>query len=339
MESIQLGLFGKTSPESCQTRPTGSAACSAHWLEVVPPSIRLQGADGPTRVWLLDPADPLLGGSLTPSGSAWPNDGSACSCSLAEVLEQNVSPKYYLSPLACAGILRRAERRGKELPPMLRQALEGVVRGGQESVTAEDKIQSLPASADPTRGGAIDVATACNAHGGTGRHDFESETFVAFTQNQRDELREVGISGALSAEPGMKQQTYVAFSSKDHGADAGDLAPTLRAAGHDGSHANAGAPPAVAFHATQDPISGEISPALGQGSKSGCGSIAAQQGMAVRRLTPRECCRLQGFVDDWTLITVRGKPAADGPRYKALGNSMAVPVMAWIGRRIAEAET
>lgn len=54
----------------------------------------------------------------------------------------------------------------------------------------------------------------------------------------------------------------------------------------------------------------------------------------VRRLTPRECERLQGFPDDYTLISYRGKPAADGPRYKALGNSMAVPVMRWIGERI-----
>jgi DNA (cytosine-5)-methyltransferase 1 len=57
-------------------------------------------------------------------------------------------------------------------------------------------------------------------------------------------------------------------------------------------------------------------------------------GMSVRRLTPRECERLQGFPDDYTLIPYRGKPAADGPRYKALGNSMAVPVMRWIGERI-----
>ena len=54
----------------------------------------------------------------------------------------------------------------------------------------------------------------------------------------------------------------------------------------------------------------------------------------MRRLTPRECESLQGFPDDYTLVPNRGKPAADGPRYKALGNSMAVPVMRWIGRRI-----
>lgn len=57
-------------------------------------------------------------------------------------------------------------------------------------------------------------------------------------------------------------------------------------------------------------------------------------GSGVRRLTPRECERLQGFPDDYTLVPYRGKLMSDGPRYKALGNSMAVPVMAWIGHRI-----
>ena len=71
------------------------------------------------------------------------------------------------------------------------------------------------------------------------------------------------------------------------------------------------------------------------------GCINPSQAMAVRRLTPRECERLQGFKDDHTLIPWRGKPAEqcpDGPRYKALGNSMAVPCMAWIGKRIAAQE-
>ena len=61
------------------------------------------------------------------------------------------------------------------------------------------------------------------------------------------------------------------------------------------------------------------------------GGAAIVQAMAVRRLTPVECERLQGFPDNYTNIP----KAADGPRYKALGNSMAVPVMAWIGKRIA----
>lgn len=63
-------------------------------------------------------------------------------------------------------------------------------------------------------------------------------------------------------------------------------------------------------------------------------------GPVVRRLTPRECERLQGMPDDWTLVSYRGKPAdecPDGPRYKAIGNSMAVPVMRWIGERVGAA--
>lgn len=66
-------------------------------------------------------------------------------------------------------------------------------------------------------------------------------------------------------------------------------------------------------------------------------ALGAGTPMQVRRLTPRECERLQGFPDDWTMIPWKGKEAEacpDSPRYKALGNSMAVPVMRWIGERI-----
>jgi DNA (cytosine-5)-methyltransferase 1 len=64
--------------------------------------------------------------------------------------------------------------------------------------------------------------------------------------------------------------------------------------------------------------------------------------MAVRRLTPVECERLQGFPDNWSRISWKGKPeeeCPDGPRYKACGNSMAVPVMRWIGERIAAVDS
>jgi DNA (cytosine-5)-methyltransferase 1 len=127
----------------------------------------------------------------------------------------------------------------------------------------------------------------------------------------------------------------------------------------------------VAFHPTQDPISSTdgSTHALGCGSTGGRASVAVavalrgREGGAaaelgdevrnclrasrgggdkphvltatqVRRLTPRECERLMGFPDGHTDVPYRGKPAADGPRYKAIGNSMAVPVMHWIGSRI-----
>lgn len=74
-------------------------------------------------------------------------------------------------------------------------------------------------------------------------------------------------------------------------------------------------------------------------SQSGKQVQGVTDGYAVRRLTPRECERLQGFPDDWTKVPYRGKAAdecPDTPRYKAVGNSMAVPVMRWIGERIQE---
>ena len=81
------------------------------------------------------------------------------------------------------------------------------------------------------------------------------------------------------------------------------------------------------------------------GGRGGVGVGAFLQSMQVRRLTPRECERLQGFPDDYTKIPLRnskgllnGKWAKDGPRYKALGNSMAVPCMAWISQRISQVD-
>jgi hypothetical protein len=73
----------------------------------------------------LDPREQSRGGSSMPNISDWPNDASACS--LSQVLETGlIPPKFFLSAKACAGILRRAEKRGKELPPALLQALRQV---------------------------------------------------------------------------------------------------------------------------------------------------------------------------------------------------------------------
>ena len=91
----------------------------------------------------------------------------------------------------------------------------------------------------------------------------------------------------------------------------------------------------IAFHPTQTPISNSNVCHAISANPNATAAVAA--GMKVRRLTPRECERLQGFPDDFTKIPYRNKPASycpDGPRYKALGNSMAVPVMKWIGERI-----
>lgn len=80
-----------------------------------------------------------------------------------------------------------------------------------------------------------------------------------------------------------------------------------------------------------------VAPTLEAGG-GGNNKPAVHVGMAVRRLTPVECERLQGFPDSYTDIKSKNKATPDGPRYKALGNSMAVPVMAWIGQRIEQVE-
>ncbi|MBN4811665.1 phage N-6-adenine-methyltransferase [Citrobacter braakii] len=192
--------------------------------------------------------------------------------------------------------------------------------------------------------GHIDVATACTAHGI--RLDFDTETFAVHGTQDPDTNCE--LAHTLGRNNGQ-ENACIAFSYKDNGADAtSDLSPTIRAGNHDKSHANSGQPPAIAyaFKAGQGAKAGGIgyaeeqSPTLTSASSGTNLAPAVMHGVAVRRLTPIECERLQGFPDNHTMIGWRGKDATecpDGPRYKAIGNSMAVPVMRWIGERIAAA--
>ena len=79
-------------------------------------------------------------GFSTHNGSEWPSAAEGASaCSLASILEPSVAPKYYLSPIACAGILRRAEKRGKELPIALLHALRQVAEGRSEPAKPEGR--------------------------------------------------------------------------------------------------------------------------------------------------------------------------------------------------------
>lgn len=238
---------------------------------------------------------------------------------------------------------------------------------------------------------------------------------VMTVHGTQDPDTNVELAHTLGRNQGQENAVF-AFNSKDHGQDAAEeISPTLRAAGHGDSHANAGAPPAVAYgfqpriarngrgdmgdvcHALTAEAGetgkgdsaphvavafaensraevrieggdGQIAGALstgggkvGQGYPAVVANIADFRSMAVRRLTPVECERLQGFPDNHTLIPIAKlnkliadelaylrehfpdmpeeeahRLAADGPRYKAIGNSMAVPCMAWIGRRILQ---
>lgn len=210
--------------------------------------------------------------------------------------------------------------------------------------------------------GHIDVATACTAHGI--RLDFDTETFAVHGTQDPDTNCELARNNG-------QENACIAFSYKDSGADAtSDLSPTIRAGNHDKSHANSGQPPAIAMtytapaigHFKADNISSTLTKSAGQGNGETQNGAFVLKNMAVRRLTPVECERLQGFPDNHTLIPTEKRKqitaeeyvylrhhfpnmtaeeayrlAADGPRYKAIGNSMAVPVMRWIGERIMKA--
>lgn len=178
---------------------------------------------------------------------------------------------------------------------------------------------------------------------------------VAFIQNQRAEVRELEVAGALAAQPGIKQQTYICRADGQTNAMTSvDMAPTLT------SHAKKDPPliyPAEDSTGEDEPVTLQIhggEPGGGKGAliqRDMSATLSThntqtpitggheKRGLTVRRLTPRECERLQGFPDDYTDIPYRNKEhALDGARYKALGNSMAVPVMRWIGQRIQETE-
>lgn len=309
---------GKMYPESSATTPTGSAVSWARWQEVVPHSSRIETQAGQTRVWSLDRAASLLGVSSMPSTSEWPNDDAACSCSLAEVLERGPLPtRYYLSAKACAGILRRAEKRGKALPPALHRAL-----------TAASLRDASPAET-----------------GGGQRYDAETETLIATS----------GISPALRAQSNTTNRAdsmaFVAHSLRGEGFDASEdgtgrvtpLVPICFGAQMSTPHwqhdiadtLQAKNPKAVsvALRGREGGATAELGDDKAGtlwASKGGGDKAHALAGMAVRRLTPGECETLQGLPRGYTAIP----GAADGPRYKAIGNGMAVPCVSWIGKRL-----
>jgi DNA (cytosine-5)-methyltransferase 1 len=246
-----------------------------------------------------------------------------------------------------------------------------------------------PGTTVDTCGSLIPVLAQCLTTGAGRRYDSETETETILPVLHCRDLAQTITSNygkQVDNSDTALGPNIVAFSSKDFGADASlDLAPTLRAMGHNTSHANGGGQMAVAYAiqagATRtNPASGPdgvgvqadhaytlearaevqcVAVSL-RGREGGStaelgdevgGCLRASSGggdkphvllaTQVRRLTPTECERLQGFSDNFTQIPWRKKAAADcpdGPRYKALGNSWAVPVAAWIGSRIDAVE-
>jgi DNA (cytosine-5)-methyltransferase 1 len=176
-----------------------------------------------------------------------------------------------------------------------------------------------------------------SAAGGDGRENFLVPEVANCLEAQRRQRNNASHETWLIDDP-------IAFSSKDSGLDAGPISPTLRSMSHDRSHMNGGGQVAVAF-ALRGREDGALPEVNGDGESVGTLRDASEVSLTlsaeadgdnattifdggVRRMTPIECERLQGFPDGWT------SAFSDSTRYKMLGNAVATTVAEWIGRRV-----
>ncbi len=228
---------------------------------------------------------------LTLSGSGFPRDASVSS--LSDILETGAVPqRFFLSSTACRGILRRAEKRGKELPARLALALRAVADSGPISISGGGLVAE--GYGGNNTGGAIEVATACNAHGGPhGRLDFESETFiVAALDASYGRLQ--GCSGQ-DARHGHSHLLAIPILA---GARTGKSTDDPRAGlgiGEDGDPMytlQSGKQHAVAIHGTQNPIISDIAHPL-QGNQGQENAIifraCGQDGFDASQVSPPLC--------------------------------------------------
>ena len=257
---VQERQRAKTS-ESFWRRSSALSAVPFMSLDLTPGHGNLLGES----YWEL--ISPWLGGAWMLNTGVSPND--ARESSLSQILQDAPPIKYYLSPKACLGILRRASERGKALPPKLERALkiqaglmcpdgqptdlkafhinqrdEGIdLHGVSGALMATSNMQMqtfVTQASENTEGfdgyngdltGDVAATLGVNCGMSTGRNGV-----IAFAANQRDEVRDLhDVAGALNAQPGIKQQTFVAGFSAGAGASAGSIgyhesvAPTLKA--------------------------------------------------------------------------------------------------------------
>lgn len=334
-----------------------------------------------------------LGECMTRNTGESPN--AAVVSRLSQILEVTPQEKYSLSAKACQGILRRAARRGKDLPETLKAVLlmqsesgGGCDGGGKGALVQEDKSGTLGTGNDQTifclQGNGIDRADTAGCNGKGWREDtsYTPNTidrpavcagvnnpaiFCMATQQGGAELRTDDRSPTLTAAAGMSgnNQPVVALDMShacDVIRDCGEVVPSLQARMGTGGNQ---------VPLTYQAVTGTLSPGAHAGSYNGqdayndmlvCGAtpdvahaLRAKaacayredaetypvQNMVVRRLTPMECERLQGFPDHWTDIgewrDSKGKlrKPSDSPRYKALGNSIALPFWDFLAKRIS----
>lgn len=293
---------------------------------------------------------------------------------LSQILEAIPHGKYCLTGKACQGILRRAERRGKALPPVLKAVL---VTQSQSTIKQPDAPVGGPTRNHDGAGNGLGIGkdgdpsptlTAGDRHGvmtlGTGN---DQTLFCMATQQGGAEVRSDDRSPTLTASAGMSgnNQPVVALDMShacDVIRDCGEVAPSLQARmgtggnqvpltyGIGNGQANEASIMAEevsqtlnTMHDAQAVMCEDVSHALR--AKAACAyredsETYPVQNRVVRRLTPLECERLQGFPDHWTDLgewtDSKGKrhKDADSPRYKALGNSIALPPWKWLLKRL-----
>jgi len=228
---------------------------------------------------------------------------------------------------AAAVLLERHSLSGNPAPS--REAREGSAPSPSLRVRANSSHRADSQAFIP------EIGYALNAHGGAhggahGRQDAESETLIAHSlRGEGFDASEDGTGRGTPIVPvwSVTQDSTPVVTS--------NMSPALKI----GTGLEMGQPPCIAFAlrgregGAMPEVGGPVSNALR--TPGGGASVPMVASAAVRRLTPEECEALQGFSRGYTDIPWRGKPTApDGPRYKALGNSMAVPCMAWIFQRI-----
>lgn len=243
---------------------------------------------------------------------------------------------------AAAVLFERHSMSGHPAPSReTREEVAGTIAGGarQRGGYSTDDVPLYQAFGGNRTSGSIDVTPALLAQPGSGwKADFESETFLVDTVHT---LRGEGFDASEDGTGRGTPLIPVAVDIRNSALAEDGPTQTLQAAGlgtERGGNPNA-VPHVLAFHGSQDPdVSGDVTHPVGRNQGQ---ETCALQGMRVRRLTPEECEALQGFRRGYTNIPLRnskgrpsGKWAKDGPRYKALGNTWAIPPVRWIGQRI-----
>jgi DNA (cytosine-5)-methyltransferase 1 len=223
---------------------------------------------------------------------------------------------------------------GQRVAATLTRGAESSGKGGYAGRRQEDDVNIVAYGGNNTSG-RIDVATAVNAKSTT-RQDFETETLLVAHSLRAEgfDASEDGTGRGTPLVPVPFDTTQITSKANRSQPRAGDPCHPLAA----GAHA-----PAIAYgeaQAVADTLTSNWHKSNGAIAGNSAGVInPVFHGAAVRRLMPLECERLQGFPDGYTAIPFNGKSAKDGPRYKALGNSMAINTMRWLGDRIQLVES